>query len=250
VQYGTPELDPNDRDFPTDERLKAQEVFEKYIQALGGAGQIAKLTSFVAKGNYSGFDTAFDKVPVEIFAAAPSKYTMVAHTGVGNSTRAFDGQNGWVTGPDAPIPVVTLTDGNLDRARLEAMLTFPSAQVLFKAFPLWRGGRTDLNGQEVIVLQGIAQRQRLVNLYFDSNGLLVRFIRWTPTPVGFVPTMTDYSDYRDVAGVKVPFKRIISQTYMQMDIELDSVEANARIDPKIFGKPAPVEPPKLTAPAP
>jgi hypothetical protein len=122
--------------------------------------------------------------------------------------------------------------------------------VLFKAFPLWRGGRTDLNGQEVIVLQGIAQRQRLVNLYFDSNGLLVRFIRWTPTPVGFVPTMTDYSDYRDVAGVKVPFKRIISQTYMQMDIELDSVEANARIDPKIFGKPAPVEPPKLTAPAP
>jgi hypothetical protein len=53
--------------------------------------------------------------------------------------------------------------------------------------------------------------------------------------------MTEYSDYRDVNGVKVPFKRIISQTYMQMDIELDSVEANARIDPKVFGKPAAVK---------
>jgi hypothetical protein len=243
VQYGTPELDPNIRDFPTDERLKPELIFAKYIEALGGADRLAKFTSFVAKGNYSGFDTAFDKVPVEIFGAAPGQQTMIAHTTIGNATRTFDGKNGWVAGPDSPMPVVTLTDGNLDRARLEAMLAFPTADGLRKAFPLWRCGMTEIDGETVTVVQGIAERQRLVNLYFDDDGLLVRFIRWTPTPVGFVPTMTDYSDYREVDGVKVPFKRVISQTYMQMDIELESVEANARIDPKIFAKPAPVSPP-------
>ena len=241
VQYGTAVLDPNDRDFATDDRIKPEEVFAKYIQALGGAERLAKYTNFVAKGTYSGFDTAFDEVPLEIYGAAPGKYTMVAHTTIGDAVRTFDGTNGWVAGPDSPLPIVTLTDGNLDRARLEAMLAFPSAAALRGAFPLWRAGRTDIGDQEVTVLQGISDRQRLVNLYFDSTGLLVRFIRWTPTPVAFVPTMTEYSDYRDVAGVKVPFQRVISQTFMQMDIKLKSVEANTRIDAAIFAKPAPAK---------
>ena len=59
------------------------------------------------------------------------------------------------------------------------------------------------------------------------------------TPVGFVPTEIDYSDYRDVAGVKMPFKRTVSQTYMQMTIELSDVQPNATIDAARFAQPRP-----------
>ena len=54
----------------------------------------------------------------------------------------------------------------------------------------------------------------------------MRLVTWTRTPVGFVPTQIDYADYRDVAGVKVPFKRTVSQTYMRMSIELTDVQPN------------------------
>jgi hypothetical protein len=84
--------------------------------------------------------------------------------------------------------------------------------------------------------------QALANFYFDDAGLLVRMVRWTRTPVGFIPTQVDYSDYRDVAGVKFPFKRTVTQTYMQMTIELSEVQPNVTIQATRFAQPAPVAP--------
>jgi zinc protease len=237
LQYSTPEEDPNARDFTTDATLSADKIFEKYLQAVGG-NNLAKLTSFAAKGTYAGFDTLFEKVPVDIFAKAPNQYTTIVHMKAGNSIRAFNGTNGWMAGPDTAIPLVTLTEGNLDRARLEAIVAFPSG--IPKAYPHWRIGRAVLNEEEVTVVQGINDdRQPIANLYFAPSGLLVRAVRWTLTPVGFVPTQIDYSDFRDVAGVKVPFKRVVSQTFMQMTVELTDVQPNATVDAARFARPAP-----------
>ena len=84
LQYAEPVFDPNAREIPPDPRMTADQVFDKYIQALGGADRLAKLTSYVAKGSYSGFDTSFDKIPVEIYAAAPNQMTMVTHLSTGH----------------------------------------------------------------------------------------------------------------------------------------------------------------------
>ena len=238
LQYGAPTEDPNARDFPVDPRVSADEIFDKYLLALGGTERLAKFTSFTAKGTYSGFDTAFEKVPVELFAKAPNQQTMIVRQVGGISTRTFDGRNGWMAGPDTPMPLLTLTEGNLDRARLEAIVAFPAG--VRRAFPKWRVGRTAIDDREVRVVQGIGDAQALANFYFDDSGLLVRMVRWTRTPVGFVPTQVDYADYRDVAGVKVPFHRSVSQTYMQMNVDLTDVQPNVTIDAAKFARPAPV----------
>jgi hypothetical protein len=239
IQYSAPSEDPNARDFPVDTRVTADQVFDKYLQALGGADRLARFTSFSATGTYEGFDTGMKKVPVELYAKAPAQQTMVVHLSIGTSTRAFDGSNGWMAGPDTPVPLLTLTEGNLDRARLEAIVAFPTG--LRQAFPRWRVGRTAIGDQEVRIVQGVGAAQALANFYFDDAGLLVRMVRWTRTPVGFVPTQIDYGDYRDVNGVKVPFKRTVSQTYMQMTVEFTNVQANAAIDAAKFAKPAPYQ---------
>jgi hypothetical protein len=238
LQYGAPTEDPNARDFPVDPRVSADEIFDKYLLALGGTERLAKFTSFAAKGTYSGFDTAFEKVPVELFAKAPNQQTMIVRQVGGISTRTFDGRNGWMAGPDTPLPLLTLTEGNLDRARLEAIVAFPAG--IRRAFPKWRVGRTAIDDREVRVVQGIGDAQALANFYFDDSGLLVRMVRWTRTPVGFVPTQVDYADYRDVAGVKVPFHRSVSQTYMQMNVDLTDVQPNVPVDAARFARPAPV----------
>lgn len=242
LQYGTPIEDPNVRDFPTDTRITADAVFDKYLQALGGAQRVAAFKSFTAKGNYSGFDTSFDKVPVEVYGRAPGQQAMVVHFTTGVSTRAFDGTNGWIAGPETPLPLMTLSEGNLDRARLEALASFPTG--LRTAFPQWRGGRTAIDDKEVVVLQGLVNGEPLANLYFDEAGLLVRMIRWVRTPVGYVPTKIDYSDYRDAGGIKVPFTRVVTQTYMQMTVELTDLQPNATIAATRFAKPAPFKQPR------
>jgi len=91
-------------------------------------------------------------------------------------------------------------------------------------------------------VQGMGAAQALANFYFDQAGLLVRFVRWTRTPVGFIPTQVDYADYRDVAGVKVPFDRKVTQTYMQAHVLLTQVQPNVAIEAARFAKPEPVNP--------
>ena len=66
----------------------------------------------------------------------------------------------------------------------------------------------------------------------------MRLVSWTQTPVGFGPTQIDYADYRDVAGVKMPFRKTVSQTYMQLTIELSDVQPNVAIDRSRFARPA------------
>ncbi len=240
MQYGVPPEDPNVRDFTTDPTLSADQIFDQHLQAVGGAASLAALTSFTAKGTYEGFDTAFTKVPVDIYAQAPNRYATIVHKSAGDSVRVYNGAGGWMAGPDTPIPLVTLSSGNLDRARLEALVAFPAG--LKQAFPEWRVGRAVLNDQEVRVVQAAEDDQPVLNLYFDESDMLVRLVRWTLTPVGFVPTQIDYSDFRDVAGVKIPFHRVVSQTYMQMTVELSDVQPNVRIDAARFARPAPARP--------
>jgi hypothetical protein len=235
LQYGPPFPDPIARDFRTDDTIMVNQVFDKYLTAIGGAGAAAKLTSFTAKGTYEGFDTAFEKVPVEIFAKSPNQFTTVVHLSAGNSLRVYNGTGGWLSGPETPIPVVNLTAGNLDRARLESMVAFPAA--LRNAYAQWRAGRTADDEHEYVVLQASENGQPVVNLYFDESGMLTRLVRFTVTPVGFVPTQIDYSDYRDVAGVKMAFRKVVGQTFMRMTIELTDVQSNVAIDAARFAQP-------------
>jgi hypothetical protein len=77
-------------------------------------------------------------------------------------------------------------------------------------------------------------------LYFDSaSGLLVRLIHYSNTPVGVVPTQIDYSDYRDVSGVKMPFHWVVTWTDGRSTVALSELRANIQVDATKFAKPAP-----------
>src|SRR5438105_14596711 len=94
-QYGEPVLDPDERDFLTDPTVNVNQVFDRYLQAIGGVDRLARLTSYAAKGPYAGFDTDRSTVPIELYAKAPAQQAVVVHLTIGASTRVFDGQNAW-----------------------------------------------------------------------------------------------------------------------------------------------------------
>lgn len=219
------------------------QVFDKYIQALGGAQRLAALTSYSGRGTYIGFETEQTVVPMEIYARAPNLRTMVVKMAVGDNVRVFDGKTAWIAGSDKPLPLMSLTGGNLEGAKLDALLMFPGQ--LKGAFQNWRVSATGIDDKLVRVLQGTNPGQPPVNFYFDnSTGLLVRVLRLVNTAVGRVPTQMDYSDYRDVAGVKIPFKWVVTWTNGQGTATLTQVQPNVAIDAARFGRPAPAPAPK------
>jgi photosynthetic reaction center cytochrome c subunit len=243
VQYSAPVEDPNEVEIPPNAKGPSpDEVFNKYLQALGGAQRLASLTSFSAKGTFIGFETEQTKVSMELFAKAPAQRTMIVHTRIGDSVRVYDGRAAWIAAPDKPLSLMQLTGGNVEGAKIDAILSFP-AQIK-QAFALWRVGATAIDDKDVVVLQGTNPRQPPVNLYFDNSGLLVRVVRFVDTAVGRLPAQVDYSDYREVAGIKMPFRWTTTWTDGQATTELSEVQPNVTIDAARFARPAPAPRPK------
>jgi photosynthetic reaction center cytochrome c subunit len=219
----------------------ADSILNKYIQALGGQERVAALTSFAAKGTYEGYDTDTTKVPVEIYAKSPGQRTMIVHTAAGDNTTVCDGRAAWIAATDKPLSLLTLTGGDLDGAKVDAALSFPA--LIKQSFTAWRTGPAIvIDDQEVQIVQGTSPGRSPVKLYFDTkSGLLVRQERYTNTPVGEIPAQVDYSDYREVSGVQVPFHILFTWTDGQSTVDLSEVQTNIAIDPAKFEKPAPRE---------
>ena len=92
---------------------------------------------------------------------------------------------------------------------------------------------------DVQVLRGRTPDHPPVTFYFDQqSGLLLRILRYAETPLGNNPMQIDYSDYRDVDGVKVPFKWTVSRTGNHFTIQIDKTTQNVPVDDAKFSKPA------------
>jgi photosynthetic reaction center cytochrome c subunit len=242
-QYGVPSEDPNLVEIVPDapKELTAEQILDKYIQAVGGTQKLTALTSFTGKGTYEGYDTYHAKVPFEIYAKAPAQLATIAHTQNGDTTTTFDGREGWIASVDKPVRLLPLLPGaELDAVKMDAALWFPAG--IKQALTEWRTGFpiTTLEDKEVTIIQGTAAGKSRIKLFFDNQtGLLARQLRYSDTPVGTVPIQVDYSDYRDVAGIKMPFKSVVTWTNGQTIVELNNVQPNVSIDAPRFGKPAP-----------
>jgi len=238
--YGTaPTDEPDQIPKQTPGSPSADQVLDRYVQALGGAGRLAALTSFTATGTYLGYAEA-DKRPVEIFAKSPNQRTTIIRSPEGNTTTTYDGRVGWIAMPesDTPVPLRPMTGGELEGARLDVDVSFPAR--VKQALGNWRGAfPTTIEDRDVLVVQGTSASGSSVKLYFDAEtALLVRLLRYTDTPVGPNPTQIDYADYRDVAGVKMPFRWNVTWQSGRSTFELTDMRPNAAIAPTAFARPA------------
>ena len=179
--------------------MTAEQILDRYIQAIGGAAAAAKLTSYTAKGTYEGFDSDFEQVPVDVYAKAPNMRATVIHMRGGDSSTTYDGREAWAAGPQdlTPVTVMSLVGAALEGARLDAQLAFPGQikQVLTD----WRTGFPPLriDNRPVDVIEGKTPAGSGVKLYFDrETGFLVRSVRYSKTAVGTVPINVVYSNYQ------------------------------------------------------
>jgi hypothetical protein len=238
--YGPPpSKEPDELREPAGKAISADQILDKYFQAAGGVERLSKITSFAAQGTFQGYQD--EKYPVNLFAKAPNQISTVIHTAAGDSTTTYDGRTGWIAGPatERPVSLLELTDGDLAGAKLDAAVWFP-AQIK-QALTQWRpASSATIDGRDMQMIQGSSDGRYPVNLYFDTKtGLLARVVRYADSPVGLNPTQVDYADYRDVAGVRMPYQVTVTWLDGKSNMMLSEIQPNVPIDAARFTKPVP-----------
>ena len=215
----------------------ADQILDKYVQAMGGADALKKITSRVESGSMSFGDR---KTTVEVYSKAPDKRATITHMGNGASVTAYDGHVGWLSGMGRPRE---MTPTETEAFRLDADFYLPlDLKQIFSQFRVRPPEK--IGDHEAYLVVGLRPGQPPVRLYFDEqSGLLVREVRYAQTPLGRMPTQIDYSDYRDNDGVKVVCRWTLARPEGRFTIQIDKVEQNVPIDDAKFAEPAaPPEP--------
>lgn len=240
--YGPPNDEKDDLVASGSDSPAATQIFDKYIQALGGAQRLAGLTSFIATGSSLGYGGLGGGGQFELAAKAPDhravKISFKEHPERGTSVRVYNGEAGWIKSPRAFLREYQVTGSELNGLKLDAELLFP-AQIKDVIKNTHVGNPDSIDGHDVDVVQGTGPGGLLATLYFDKqSGLLVRVVRYGKSPVGRVPTQFDYGDYRDVNGIKFPFKITFSWLDGRDAYQLNDVKTNVPINPDKFTRAA------------
>jgi photosynthetic reaction center cytochrome c subunit len=218
----------------------ADEILNKYVQAVGGAAALEKINTRVEKGTIS---FGGQQMPVEVLAKAPNKRISRVHTPGGDNITAFDGHAGWIGNP-GPRPPREMSAQENEAIGFDARFYLPTElKKMFAQFRV-RTAAEKIDGHDVVQLIGANPGKPPMRLFFDKeSGLLVRSIRYADTPLGRNPTQVDYADYRAQDGVKVPFQWTLARPLGRFTIQIAELQQNVPVDDKKFEKPtqAPVE---------
>ena len=111
-------------------------------------------------------------------------------------------------------------------------------------------GKEKIDDRDTYVLIGTTTDNRRERLSFDAeSGLLLRRVTYMQTVVGIIPEQTDFEDYRDVEGVKLPFTiRVASVDAGNPYItrKLTEIKLNVPVDDSKFNMPASSPKPSAT----
>jgi len=216
----------------------ADQLLDKYVQALGGMEAIKKISTRIVKATVT--DSTGQSVGMEVISKAPDRGISVTHQGKVDVIAAYDGDSGWRRA-GAGLPnnqVRDIRTYELDDIRFRDQLYFVTH--LKEVLSQLRTVRSEkVADQDAYVVRGTAWSRVPVRLYFDKNtGNLIRIVYFEEFELGQIPTQIDLADYRDADGAKFPYRWTIAQPASYQSVRIDQVQQNVVVDDSKFSKPA------------
>ena len=223
----------------------ADEVIEKSITAVGGRAALGKLHSRTTTGTITLITPAGDATgSIEIYNAEPNKVRTLIKAdlsalGAGELIldQRFDGSIGYVL--DTLQGNRDMTGNQLDNMRNGA---FPHPFLKYKALGMSATlrGTEKIDGRDAYLLVFEPPTGSVVRQFLDAQTYLpVRTVVQVNVPqLGReIEQTTDFLDYREVDGVKLPFQLRASSAIQSYTITVEKVEHNVAIDTALFSKP-------------
>ena len=216
----------------------ADEVFTKYVRAIGGSGAIQRNSTRIERGNVEGPRGLH--ATMEAYRKAPDKAFAVLHASTGHVTEGVNRQMAW--GRRANGQVTDESGDELARSRQWAAF-YPGENFEREYERFQVRGTESVDGHDAYLMMAWWPGGGTDRLYFDvQSGLLVRIAHRIESPLGALPLETDYGDYRDVDGLKIPFLVRVTRVDGSATYRWDKMEANAPVDDSRFDKPAAAKP--------
>jgi photosynthetic reaction center cytochrome c subunit len=230
---------------PPEPTETVDEVIAKYVQALGGQPALQNATTRVMTGTVTSRDLVTSNVTVQ--EKSTGEYRIDIATQPIPTIRAFNGKTAWAVGgggggrgaaPDAPRDLAAF---QMQQGLRLADFTLPLRLKDRYTNLLVNKAYETIDTKPVVVITGRVAPNVTEQLSFDrASGLLLRrLIITTGERLMNLPEQIDYSDYREVSGVKVPFT-VRHATWNAVTTQrFADVKINAPVDDAVFGKPAP-----------
>jgi len=190
----------------------AQEVIAKYLSAVGANRQDVLSQAIVMRGTVERVERAKASGPTEIVFKQPNKTRIKETLTSGVVTRGWTGTTAWIQtskgvnqvsgenlkSPKAPPTTTIASDG------LFSPIKVPDTSS--RATVLGVARVNDRESYQVVIEDGSTPSIQAIQLFFDvESGLLLRRVNVTNTMLGPLNVQWDFSDYRDVSGIKLPF---------------------------------------------
>jgi hypothetical protein len=223
----------------------ADEVIEKSVTALGGRESFGKLKSRRTTGTITLQTPAGDIAgTVEVLNALPNKTRTLINAdltslGAGALTidQRFDGTKGYVL--DNLQGNRDITGDQLDNMRNTG---FPHLFLKYKDLGIVAKliGQEKVGDRDAYAIAFEPTTGSTIRQFIDAETYLpIRaVIKVTVPQLGQdVEETSDVSDYRDVDGVKIPFRLSVASNVQNYTIVITKVEHNTPIDDALFVKP-------------
>jgi photosynthetic reaction center cytochrome c subunit len=209
------------------------EILAKYVDAIGGSGAIQKNQTRAEQGSVEGPHGLH--AAIETYRTAPDKAFAIVHRPNGDVMEGVDGNVGW--GKRANGEVTEESGDELARSRQWA--EFYPGEHFEKDYERFKmGGIENVNGHDAYVITAWWKDGGADRIYFDvQSGLLLRITHRIESPLGALPLQTDYEDYREVNGLKIPFAVRVTRVDGTTTYTWQKMDANVTIDPSRYEKP-------------
>ena len=226
------------------------QIFDHYVQALGGKSAIDKIATRISKVSLlrpklvgGGTPNAHmiargETWSLETYYKAPNKYLAITTTPEGVVYQGFNGATGWIKSANNQRE---MNPAELARIKKQADL-YKDINLQKEYSKVTVIGKEKINDREVFTIEALNANNKIEKLFFDAQtGLLVRRVVFTETVLGLDPEQTDYEDYKDIDGVKLALTVKISyldDSHLGTTRKISDVKQNVPVDDSKFDMPA------------
>ena len=217
---------------------KAQALLDQVISAKGGLEKLRGIKTIVAKQTLTNPEAPGRATTTLNYLQYPDRFRIETSTGDSAVITAYDGTEAWMKDPRAvraaPEQVAREARATLRRDAIALLLAAKDGKLTPRILPDVK----DASGHIDHALEISGTDLNPVILYVDPVTGLIRKQVFTADSPGRPIVEEQFSDYRAVDGVQIPFTASRKAGPITLERKVTDVKFNTPIDPALFKRPA------------